>query len=291
MNFNLTRERNNVKNEKLTEEGIVNFIIENIFLPSIESISVTKSLSLILETDGSNPPKHVQISSKYVKAGLKYSIGCLKNRKRRKIKMYSELLMINIFMSDYAIAWDLRKDEDLEFNKEALVVKIVSLVAPKSSELWTYFRFLQSKFRSTEQTFQLFNLDHYRQIVGSHFSNYYLHNSGLIENINMSFDEHAEIVKKHVSNGSVVLRFCKTWCDRNNYECCFDIIKNLIIIYDQGLESLWRGVQFLINNCPTNFDSGVMITYFLEKILNTSVSNKLQLIHISRFITSFQNIY
>ena len=289
MDFNLTREQNNVKNENLSEEGIVKFIVEHIFHPNIESISMTKCLSSILETDGSRPPKHVQINSKYVKLALKYSINCLKNAKDRKINVYSELLIINIFMSDYALAWDLRKDaDDLKFDKETLVIKTVSLVAPKSSELWMYYKFLTKKIGNDGNSCQIFDWDHYDKIVGSHFSNYYLHNSSVLQNIDMTFDQHAELVKKHVSDGSVVLRFCKRWCDRDNYARCTSVIDDLILIYDQGLESLWRGRQFLMKNAPDRTNSSKLVLEFLQKALHKNVS-KTQLSLISIFVNAFQN--
>ena len=305
MDFNLTRTSSATTTSKESPESAVDTIIKNIFHPSIESVSVTKSLIKTLENDGSTPPKHVQIDSKYVKTALKHSIIKLKTKLIDSENLYySELLILNIFMSDYALAWELRKScQNLSFEKELMLVRTASLVAPKSAELWLYYRFLVKKFEKNGKIVKtgkigkalhlqtsIIDWTHYQTIAGLHFSNYYLHSSEVLENScgGVSFEQHVELVKTRVSDGSVVLNFCKKWCNSIEFERCVEIIEDLILVYSQGLESLWRGRQILLENKSGGENCGRHINSFLSKVLNKS-SDEDQLRLASRFIVVFQN--
>lgn len=117
MNFEVTRE---IGIETGGAEALINLILSKIFQPKLESVIVSKTTGVErIQTDDSIPPKHVQLSSKCVKLALLDSMKKLK-KFGYSAEPYSELVIINLFMSDFALAWDLRKNMQLDPEKEFL---------------------------------------------------------------------------------------------------------------------------------------------------------------------------
>merc|ERR1711879_107412 len=247
--FNLTRETDSRTYQQVTTE----IILEAIFTDKIQSIIVAKCEDNPLTTDENLPPEHVQLDSKLVKFLLVKSIEMLKSG--RIAELYSEIIIINIFMADYALSWDFRRnniekcDPDLEFR----LIRTCSMVAPKSSELWRYYAFLKNRFGPRK----FFSMHDYNKIVKLRFSNYYLHNleANFITNCTMVekqnlYNQHVEHIKNNVMDCSVILLFCKLWPEQLQNK--IGVIEQLIRTYSQGFESLWRGRECLASQRNDN---------------------------------------
>jgi len=269
-------------------DTIIDQIISAIFHQKLLSVHIDRDGVRIegVDNDGNltaSEPGHVKIPKSLLKSALLLSTHRLRETGLAS-GLYRELLIINTFLSDWTVAWNVRRRDGFDqatAMKERLVTRTVAINSPKSSELWKYCQFLENRGVPVK-----FGHSDISSISTAHFSNYYIHDSKLVARSVESFERHLQIVETDVKNTSTVLYFVKTWANDSFAEVDAAINK-LLIYYYQGFASLWCAKKYLAHLKSDNFDNTLIQ---MSRSILSSRPDGPQLKYLSGFIVYVQGL-